>query len=418
MDNFLKRFLPISLSVVIISTAGFLWLNTPKAQAGFSYSRTITIDHTKVPNTNQTNFPVLVNGTYSYLATVANGGNIQNTISFNGQTVPADLKFTSDSAGTTLLSWEVASYTSTTGAIEVWVNVPTVATATDTVIYMFYGDSSVLTYQGGAVGAVYDSNYKGVWHLPNGTTLTANDSTTNANNGSVNGLITATTGQIDGAMATPGSGAASVQASDSASLTVTGSLTYEAWVYPTNTGIYQSIISKVDSGNGNREYSLFLDAGSQSNVYIGLNRSTVSPYLSYNNTVGMSSSWSTNAWNHIVVAVNAGTDFRVYLNGALAATISGNYGSTDSGNVAPIFFGEEFNNSFPMVSGKIDEVRVSNTNRSADWIATEYNNQNSPSTFYTLGSQQSVTSPSSQVTVGKYGSVQVIGNGAMVIRAR
>jgi hypothetical protein len=37
--------------------------------------------------------------------------------------------------------------------------------------------------------------------------------------------------------------------------------------------------------------------------------------------------------------------------------------------------------------GSLDEVRVSNAVRSADWIATEYNNQSSPATFYTLGSE-------------------------------
>jgi len=39
--------------------------------------------------------------------------------------------------------------------------------------------------------------------------------------------------------------------------------------------------------------------------------------------------------------------------------------------------------------GRIDEVRLSNTIRSAQWIATEYANQNSPSTFYSVGSQVS-----------------------------
>jgi hypothetical protein len=36
--------------------------------------------------------------------------------------------------------------------------------------------------------------------------------------------------------------------------------------------------------------------------------------------------------------------------------------------------------------GMIDEVRVSSTARSADWITAEYNNQSSPSTFYSVGS--------------------------------
>jgi RHS repeat-associated protein len=36
--------------------------------------------------------------------------------------------------------------------------------------------------------------------------------------------------------------------------------------------------------------------------------------------------------------------------------------------------------------GLLDEVRLSNIERSDDWVTTEYNNQSSPSTFYTLSS--------------------------------
>ena len=35
-------------------------------------------------------------------------------------------------------------------------------------------------------------------------------------------------------------------------------------------------------------------------------------------------------------------------------------------------------------SGFIDEVRVASTNRSSDWIATEYNNQSDPYAFYRI----------------------------------
>lgn len=35
----------------------------------------------------------------------------------------------------------------------------------------------------------------------------------------------------------------------------------------------------------------------------------------------------------------------------------------------------------------MDEVRISATARSWDWIKTKYNNQNSPSTFYSVGGE-------------------------------
>ena len=48
-------------------------------------------------------------------------------------------------------------------------------------------------------------------------------------------------------------------------------------------------------------------------------------------------------------------------------------------------------------NGLIDEVRVSSIARSASWIATEYNNQASPSAFYTVSNQQSNAVSSSVV---------------------
>jgi hypothetical protein len=39
------------------------------------------------------------------------------------------------------------------------------------------------------------------------------------------------------------------------------------------------------------------------------------------------------------------------------------------------------------MDGIIDELKVSNTARSASWIAAEYNNQNTPGSFYAIGTQ-------------------------------
>jgi len=38
--------------------------------------------------------------------------------------------------------------------------------------------------------------------------------------------------------------------------------------------------------------------------------------------------------------------------------------------------------------GKIDEFRIYNGMLSAGWISTEYNNQNDPASFYTVGTQE------------------------------
>ena len=51
-------------------------------------------------------------------------------------------------------------------------------------------------------------------------------------------------------------------------------------------------------------------------------------------------------------------------------------------------------------NGLIDEVRVSSTARSADWVATEYSNQSSPGTFYSLSPESQVIAPSAVTLYG------------------
>ena len=159
--------------------------------SAFNYYRSITIDHTKVPNTDQSNFPVLVSGTYTYLKTIGNGGLVANASGY-------DVGFYNNSDCSGKMAWETETYTAATGVVNYWVKVATASHTTNTVFYMCYGNSGITTDQSSAT-SVWDSNYKGVWHLPNGTSLTANDSTINANNGAKNGTPSATAGQIGGA---------------------------------------------------------------------------------------------------------------------------------------------------------------------------------------------------------------------------
>jgi hypothetical protein len=86
-----------------------------------SYARAITIDHRQVPNTDQTNFPVLISETFPYLATVANGGHVQNA---NGY----DIVFTSDAAGQVQLPYESDNYNPVTGTAGFWVLIPELCT--------------------------------------------------------------------------------------------------------------------------------------------------------------------------------------------------------------------------------------------------------------------------------------------------
>lgn len=123
---------------------------------GYTYRRTLTVDNTKVNGTGDlTNFPVLVKGTYSYLATVANAGKVEHASGY-------DIRF--ESTGDVKLDHEVVYWSATTGEVVIWVEVPTLDGDADTSFYMYYGNSSVSSAEENPTG-VWDTNYKGVWHM-------------------------------------------------------------------------------------------------------------------------------------------------------------------------------------------------------------------------------------------------------------
>src|SRR5207302_320806 len=79
---------------------------------------------------------------------------------------------------------------------------PTLSHTADTFMYMYYGNAGASDQQNKT--AVWDSNYKGVWHLPDGTTLNANDSTSNTVHGTITGA-SAVAAEVDGGASFNGS---------------------------------------------------------------------------------------------------------------------------------------------------------------------------------------------------------------------
>ena len=331
---------------------------------GYALRRTITIDHTKVPNTDQSNFPVLISGTYPYLATIANGGNVSSP---SGN----DILFTSDSAGTSTLAFEQESYSASTGAMNYWVKVPTVSHTSDTVIYLFYGNSSVTTDQSNKT-AVWDSNYKLVWHLPNGSSLSTNDSTSNGNNG-LNTATTATTGEIDGGGLFNG-GSSRISISNILSIDVTsGDFTVNIWFYANSYSSYNTLFDKGVRGVSG-DYSFFINGATTGWWEVGKAGAAW-------NAPG----FTTGVWHYLTMQ-RSGSITSAYLDGSFAFGTNSFTGTTDSGGELDISGNPTGGGS--LWNGKLDEFRVSNTARSADWIATEYKNQSSPSTFYSVGAAQ------------------------------
>ena len=373
------------LLVLVVSVIWFFGWQTPASAQwsnGYSGRRTVVIDHTKVPNTDQTNFPMLFSGTYTYLATTANGGGVTNS---NGY----DIIFTSDAGGTSILPFERESYNATTGTVLFWVQIPTLSHTSDTTIYLFYGNSSVTSDPSNKTG-VWDSNYKGVWHLPNGSTLSGNDSTADGYTLTNNNSTAATTGKIDGAASFNGSN--NYLSNSSLSIPAGSSITISFWNYQTQANLQNAASFTIgNSDNPNRIAALV--PYSDSTVYWD--------YGSWNGGGRISTSYSSylGAWTYVTLKYDASSTIHsIYLNGALAtsSTNSNAPQATETGidvGTWPLF------NFYSHAS--MDEFRVSTIARSADWIATEYNNQSSPSTFYNEGS---ATITSLSPSTGSFGT--------------
>lgn len=348
---------------------------------GYSRSLTVTSSSTLLPST-QTNFPVLVYISHATLKTVANSGHINNTVtaaSGPAVTMPADLIFTSDSGGTTKIAWEVESYDATNGILWAWVVVASCALST--VFYCFYGDSAVSTAQntGSYVPAnVWDANYVGVWHLAtNSSALVLSDSTSNARTLTNVNTATAVTGQVDG-----GVGVASASSQELKRVTniVAGStaFTQSAWVknttFPT---AYNTVVTQNNNAVSAHYFDLHIKSTGKLGMFVG------SPNVSYDGTGA--TTLSTGAWYCLAMAYDNSGGLCGYVNGASDKTVAA------GGNLAVVPTQCEIGNDLPFtprhINGSIDEVRLSNIARSANWVTAEYNSQNDPSTFVAVGAE-------------------------------
>jgi hypothetical protein len=321
---------------------------------GYSHCRSITINSSQITGT-LTNYIFTVSGTKTYLATVANGGLVQNASGF-------DHIYTSDSAGTTKLNWCPALWTNM-GVVEYKINIPSAAVGT--VIYEFYGNASVTTDQSGGCSAAFDSNYKAIWPFPDGTSPNSNDFSSNGNNlGKSNpGVVVAVAGEFDGAIF--GNGSLLNVSTDVASLKITGPITAECWVnnQSSSATALRVILSKWSSGDS---YVLF------ANTTTG----TVAFEILVSGVGKLSGNSSGNilgfGWHH-VAGVFDGSNVLVYLDGSIT---TGDATAGPINNSTDLVYVGSFGTGGNVWAGYLDDCRISNTNRSAAWIAATVNNGN------------------------------------------
>lgn len=350
-------------------------------EVAYSYYAKITIQNGQVAG-DETDFTVLISGTYDGtdgepdIRTVANGGKVQNTAlggASGAITVPADLAFSPNVDGSSPYNFEIEKYVPATGEIVAWVKVPALSSTIDTVLYMAYGDAAITVSQENVKGT-WDVNFKGVWHLGEGGG-TGYDSTANGNHLSDNVSATGTLGKIGNGQEFDGVDDYMDRA-DNASLSPTN-ITIEAWVRRDATK-FQKIADKWYDGS-TRSYTLGL--GNTDIVRFEISRNGAETLLtSSTGTIPLTT------WAHVVGKYD-GSTMSIHINGGVDGSDGSRSGTIyDNGEQLTIGLGAWNNDE--KFDGHLDEVRVSSIARSANYIATTYNAQNSPSTFYSMGAEQ------------------------------
>jgi hypothetical protein len=360
----------------------------------WTYRKALHINHLQVPNTDQTNFPVLVSFTDPLLKTAPTG----RVKSVSGY----DIIFTA-SDGSTKLDHEIEKYDGSTGEIEMWVRVPIVSHTADTTIYIYYGNASISTSQENKTGVWSDggsNNFKSVWHMKDtGTNPVVTDSTVGASNSTSQTWTPTASGLADGAGIFNGA-SQYINFGAAANARPTTAITVSAWVKFNALGSRSSLVMRSYNSVSSGWENIWLDKESNntmvfevSNGYEGEGGGGL--YNWYQSSATMS---STGQWYYLVGTwSNTGSpasDGKIYMNGSL---VSNTLSVRNGGLKSAILYGPNsklYLATYDLASpgnyfnGTMDEVRISNVARSADWIKTEYNNMNTPATFITVDGEE------------------------------
>ena len=350
---------------------------------GFTGLLTITVDHTKIPGSiDFSDFPMLVDITNVLLKTVANGGNVTST---SGH----DLVFYADSGAVTKLDYEKVTYNAGSGRIVAWVKVPTLYASQATVIYLHYGNSAITTSQENKTGVW--TGYGAVWHL----VANADDSTINANN-----LNLGNGSNIDfnpGGLITNLTAASFYRsqpnyfsiASNSSLVYTASPVVIQAWAKaPAPSGDYiEPILSKWTNVGGTNEYNICYD---HTNTSVKMHANMSNSYTPAGALLPVTEKWT------MIHATFDGSYVRLFVDGVAAANPGAKSAPLNS-STNSLYIGKLGGDYF---NGQLQEIRIGGLARSADWIATEYANQNSTSTFYSVA--EGVYVPPASVYVPKF----------------
>lgn len=279
-----------------------------------------------------------------------------------------DLRFY-DAAGTTELAYEVEKW-DTEGVSFVWVNIPCLGGSND-YIWACWGDTSRLSQPACTTnGSAWSADYRLVMHM-----LSALDSSTNRLSGTAGTDVVFTNGCISASCVLNGT-SSRIRKDHNPVLKPASEITISAWIKPENVvAMSPEIYRKEDDLD--RHLLGFQTTGTM--LTLGLKIAGTYRELD----VPISAANYTDAW-HLVTAVYDGSAMRMYRDGVqigmtnitgAISTVGTNHAYVGCNSASSEWF-----------KGGIDELCVSGTGRSSNWVWACWQNQKAGSTFVTCES--------------------------------
>lgn len=334
-----------NINSTVVNPEGVDWWDN-----NWLFRKQITIDHINIED-NLENFPVLVR------LTMLNPKN---------QSQPDGDDFVFTTSDGMKLNHEIERYSKSSGELIAWVNITSLSSVDDTVIYLYYGNNDCSNQAN--VHGTWDSDFWGVWHLKEGSgSARKYDSTSNGRdfNGH-SGDPESVDGKIGKCQEFDGDDHIGM---DSKKIGQVHTISF--WVKINGFKEEQEILGT----NGGKYICQFLDIYNK--LYYVNNGQAIE------STADITSQF---IWYYITVIRDSDHGFW-YINADNSTSTIGN--PTGNTTIAGLGGYEMYGQGSFMI-GNADELRISTTIRSNAWINASYKNQNDPESFMTIGEQETI----------------------------
>lgn len=291
-----------------------------------------------------------------------------------------DIRFTDDEGAP--LEQQLERYDTASGTLVAWVELPSLDTTVDTVLYMYYGGPSDAVDP--SVTTVWSNGFIGVWHLDEAGTGAAAEHVDASGNGNDltggGGSAAATPSRVDAQIGRGQDfdGADDFLTSSASLLDDLSAMTVTMWAFVRRDD--NTTRPGLAGQNDVLEMGFFWN----DRLNVWAENMTVNcpgkPIISL-----CTPDYPLNAWFHLGVSLG-GAEIALYLDGVekhrvpLAALGASAFSFDIGGNV----FDPTGNN----LDGMVDEVRLATTARSPEWFTVEHANQADPAAFMTVGPEE------------------------------